>query len=155
MVKLQRNSLNKFTQSRSFLYLLFYIKDNTLNVCSTDLNKSLAKISSISLSNFFFYIHLSLVHSCHWCAMWLMWLMCLYCQPAPLSLYVWVTGSFWRSSCTVECNKIWRKFVFFFLFFIIIILSPALKSNCQSFLKKLVCHKTRKLPQATGRQVWG
>lgn len=55
MVKLQRNSLNKFTQSRSFLYLLFYIKDNTLNVCSTDLNKSLAKISSISLSNFFFF----------------------------------------------------------------------------------------------------
>lgn len=59
MVKLQRNSLNKFTQSRSFLYLLFYIKDNTLNVCSTDLNKSLAKISSISLSNFFFFLYSS------------------------------------------------------------------------------------------------
>lgn len=144
--------LNKFTPSISLLYLPFYIEENTLYGCYGYLTTSLAESSNNTPAQAPSFFATSPVPSCPLFAVWLCW------QPAHLPLRAWqrqlrLEGAAPRLSATKPDENGFPYYCV--VVTLLLLLSLTSRSNCQGFWERILCHKTRKLPRATGKQVWG
>ena len=141
---------NKFTQAISLLYLPFDIEDGILHGCYGYLIKSLANTSNTPLSKHPRFLRLLLYLP----------VTCLQCDCAAnqlIFLGMPDSGSFiWKKQPYKWVQQNQKKIVFLIVIVVVslLLLSPMSKSNCQGFLKRILCHKTRRLPRATGERGW-